>query len=270
MFTGKDWIPTSSNSQVLKQIMEEKPCTTETTVINFGIFRLTRREIWTTTCYELEWKLRGRHAFRYQLRETPENEARKYGTTFLKQWSLRQQDWKPMKRSISGESASGDLSKFRMWVEANYPEIKLPKTLPDRIGVSRSVNGMFMQVLVTIIIGALTRFQIGTPSHAAWLLVWIYGGPVLRLVSLIDDYVPLSAMKQCFLVIVEIVAIFVLIGLYGGITVILVELFGSMCNNTTITLSPGIWILIGLLIFLAFIVVGMVISYLSVIVGNKP
>jgi hypothetical protein len=174
-----------------------------------------------------------------------------------------------MKRGISGESGRNDLNEFRMWVEANYPGIKLPKTMPNRIGMSRSVNGMFMQVLVTIIIGALTRFRIGTPSHAAWLLVWMYGGPVLRLVSLIDDDVPLSAMKQCFLVVVEILSILVAIGLYGGITVILVELFGAMCNNTTISLSPGFWILIGLLIFLAFIVVGIALSNLSRILGNN-
>jgi hypothetical protein len=56
------------------------------------------------------------------------------------------------------------------------------------------------------------------------------------------------------------------IGVYGGITVISVELLGAFCE-TTFSLSPGLWILVGGLILLVLLLVGLMISFSSDILG---
>lgn len=111
--------------------------------------------------------------------------------------------------------------------------------------------GIFLQLLVTIVLGSLTHFYLGTPSRGAWLLVWMYGGPSLRwwwFAKRFTDTEPtVSLLKQGLRVLSVSSTIVIMVGLFGGITVIAVELFEASCG-TPISLSPGVWILVGFLI----------------------
>ena len=65
----------------------------------------------------------------------------------------------------------------------------------------------------------------------------------------------------------RILAVIIGIGVYGGITVITVELLGAFCE-TTISLPPIKWILIGGAIAIFLLVVGCGIVYATRILGT--
>ena len=177
-----------------------------------------------------------------------------------------------MKRDISGESGEADINELKAWLNENYPGVEIPlDDLAKGFAYWPLVSGIFLQVLVTITVGAITRFHLNSRNHAAWILIWMYGSASLRWTSLITNSLnqtPCLLLKKWILFGFGMILEFLLaIGVYGGITVIAVELFAAMCV-TPFSLPPGIWILIGLLIAFAFGIVVCVISYSSAILGT--
>ena len=177
-----------------------------------------------------------------------------------------------MKHDISGESGKTDINELKSWLNENYPGVEIPvDDLPKKFAYWPLVSGVFLQVLVTITVGAITRFHLGDRSHAAWILIWIYGSASLRWISLITnslDQTPCLLLKKWILFGFGIILEFLLaIGVYGGITVIAVELLGEMCGKP-FSLPPGVWILIGLLIAFVFAIVACVVFYSSTILGT--
>jgi hypothetical protein len=176
------------------------------------------------------------------------------------------------KKTNITESGKEDMREFEEWIEDNYPEIKLPEDYLDvRTGHSKILIGLFLVLVVTGVVGALTHFKVGIPSHACWLLLWLYGGPTFRLKWLINQSVDnkpcLSygmfllywALRVCGLLIVA--------GVYCGITVISVELLGAFCGET-ISLSGGTWIGIGAIILVVLVLVGIIVCYYNHIWGT--
>ena len=182
--------------------------------------------------------------------------------------------WRLMKRDISGESGQTDINELKLWLTNNYPGVEIPvDNLPKKFAYWSLVSGVFLQLLVTVTVGAITRFHLGDRRHAAWILLWIYGSASLRWTSLITNSLnqsPILLLKTWMLFALGIVLEFLLaIGVLGGITVIVVELFAVMCGVTP-SLSAGWWILIGFLIAFAFGIVAVVVFYSSSILGTPP
>ena len=133
---------------------------------------------------------------------------------------------------------------FLDWLKDKYPGVQVERSaLCNRLGWSRIVNGVFLKILITITLGTLTRFHVGTRSHAVWLLVWMYGTPALRWTRLMyitmENEPCLSLLKWSLSAVFFFVNIGVAFGVYGGITVISVELLGAMCE-TDFSLSPSV------------------------------
>ena len=246
---------------------------TETQIANFGLFRIARREEWTSVCYDINWTLSfKKEAIHPPVHETTENEAKKKRVVLFRQKLLFQLGWKLMKRNISGETGKADINELKAWLTENYPGVEIPvDDLPKKFAYWPLVSGVFLQILVTITVGAITRFHLGNRVHASWILLWIYGSASLRWTSIITrslNQSPCLFLKKWILFAFGMVLEFFLaIGVLGGITVILVELLGTLCN--TIFFPPaGIWILIGFLIAFAFGGAACVVSYSGTILGR--
>jgi len=239
------------------------------------VFRIYRREEWTSVCYDISWGISfKRDAIPRPVHETEENEAKKKRVVFFKQKLLMQLGWRLMKRDISGESGQADINELKLWLTDNYPGVEIPvDNLPKKFAYWSLVSGVFLQMLVTVTVGAITRFHLGDRRHAMWILLWIYGSASLRWTSLITNSLnqsPILLLKTWMLFALGIVLEFLLaIGVLGGITVIVVELFAVMCTGTvTSSLSAGWWILIGFAIAFAFGIVAVVVYYSSYILGT--
>lgn len=274
-FDGTNWIhfiPTRGNAPQPKL---GELCRTEVPVINFGWIRLVRLEIWSPVCYQVRWKLRyGKISNPAPIKESEENENMKNRAIFLRQKFIVNVTWNPIKHNLE-ETCVEDIEEFRTWIKTNYPAIKLPDDfLHSRIGHSKLWNGVLLVIVVTAVIGGLTRFRVGVPSHACWLLLWLYGGPVFRWKWLVNQSVDnkpcLSYLMWLLYEFCRALGWLILIGVYGGITVISVELFGAFCEERTISLSPGVWVGIGAIILSVLGVLGIIVSYYAYILGILP
>ena len=127
------------------------------------------------------------------------------------------------------------MTDLETWLEDQYPGLYINLNhMPKKLGYSYLISGIFLQLVVTALLAALTRFNLCTPSHACWLLVWIYGGPMLRWKWLNDESIDkepcLSAFKWVLFGIGGILSLALAVGVYGGIATICVELLGAICN----------------------------------------
>lgn len=246
---------------------------------NLGLLHIWRTESWTSVCYDVTWKfIFGKpksQDLNQPVREVPPvTEDLKKRAIFFRQKFLFQFHWNLMKRDLSGPSGKEDINQLKTWLEANYPGITIPlDNMNEWVGYRRLISGIVLQVLVTVLLGALTRFRIGNPNHAAWILVWMYCGASLRWVSLIIESfnkVPcMSRLMWFFFGLGMAYDGLVVVGICGGITVIIVELFQAMCG-TPFSISAGVWILIGVLISVTFGLAFFVVLYSSRIVGMVP
>src|SRR5262249_37838755 len=154
--------------------------------------------------------------------ETARN-SHKLRAIFLRQSSVIGKHWNVMKYK-SLEDCQELVDEFKSWLTENYPGVEIPlDQKSSHLGFARFISGPILQLLVTAILGGLTRFKVGTPSPACWLLIWMYGGATLRWLEFINfsmDKEPcLSFIKRLVFGVGRVFALIVAIGLYGGITV---------------------------------------------------
>jgi hypothetical protein len=163
-------------------------------------------------------------------------------------------------------SVRQEKEELETWLKDNYPGMNIKIKFESKLGYSYLISGIFLQLLITAVLGALTKFQLGNPRHSAWILVWIYGGPLLRWKWLINESLDkepcLSARKWFFYGFTAILSISLRIAVCGGIASICVELLASICN-TTFALSIGDWIALAAAIAATFIIIGFGITYFT-------
>jgi hypothetical protein len=198
--------------------------------------------------------------------ETKANEEKKKHITFWRR-GFGIAVWKLVIRKQSTDTERENIAQFKAWLQANYPGIEIPINNQD-FGYSTLRSGIYLQIFITVILGSLTHFHIGVPSRGTWLLVWMYGGPALRWMWFInhriDNLVSASlSVPGFFLRILSTAFAFaVVFGVCASITVLSVELLESLCGMS-ISLKPGVWILIGFIICVALLLVGVALSLVA-------
>lgn len=246
--------------------------------INFGFVHIWRRELWTSICYDIDWRMQ----FGWEPKSPwngdeflPGDEDKKKRVLFLRQNPYfnfaKRRKWALMRRDIP-EKDDPDVKKLDEWLEKNYQGIKFPDR-PESRSFQRStlIWGICIQLVTTVILGGLTRFRVGIRSHAVWLLIWMYGRPVLRWRVLLNAWKPLDqaclSLWPWFLSgIFNVLGMVLQVAAFGALTVLCVELFGIICHKE-FSLAPRLWFLIGFLIFVAFVLVIIVLN--SVVLYSK-
>lgn len=303
-FDGEGWNPISFDSEGTLldsfQVPENHSYSSVKRIFTLGFLHLRRKSVLTPqSCYHLRWGI----GFGNGSEQIDENVKRqRKRAIFLKQNFLTNRDWRLrwgiMRRDIPTEllenrwhvfkcfkrlqgsnrsltsgnqsaraAVANEMNKLEEWLRVEYPDINVNvHRMPHKLGYSYLISGIFLQLVVTSLLGALTKFQLGSRSHAPWFLVWIYGGPMLRWKWLNDesfDKEPcLSARKWIFFGITSILSLALAVAVFGGISSLCVELLGSICNRE-FTFSAPVWLLIAGLIALAFAVIGFSVTYFS-------
>ena len=222
------------------------------------------------------------------------DEVRKRRATFLRQHGLLTGvKWNLNRRHLSGPTGEADCKAFRTWFEENYCGVEIhgddmPKTTQRQNLLERWFGkqgregkmenfwgGALLVIIITGIIGGLTKFQVGKPSHACWLLVWLYGGPAFRWKWLVmhsfDGEPCTSFTRWCVTEVCHALSYLIAAGVYIGMTVILVELFGAFCGGPSMTISLSVpwWIVVGGSIFALSAIIGLGISFQQEILGKS-
>jgi hypothetical protein len=169
-----------------------------------------------------------------------------------------------MKRQRLGNlKTEGDFKELDSWLQKNYRYVTIDlrsSKMPRDRGGSYGVSSIFLLLLATVLLGALTRFRFSTANHAIWLLVWVYGGPLLRWRWLnnntIDKKPCLSTFKWCFFGVCRLLSVALAVGVFGGLAAIVTELFGVICGMP-FSLSTPIWMAIGFAITVAYVIVNL-------------
>ena len=189
-------------------------------------------------------------------------------------------NWNPIKHDINNTCVK-DVQEFKDWLKRNYPgiavntddlhrEIKKSKLWKNELGYAKLWNGAMLIAVLTVVIGVLTHFRVRTPSHACWILLWLYGGPLFRSKWLVNHSVHNKPCRSFLLwLLYEMlrgVGWIILIVVYCGITLISVELFAEFCGMA-ISLSAGLWIAVGGIILAVLVLVGLVARYVLHIIG---
>ena len=132
--------------------------------------------------------------------------------------------------------------KFQMWLLRNYPEVSIPfDRTPIRYVRSQWFTILYVQIAVTIVLGALTRFHSDNVSHAVWQLLWVYGGTIITLMkSEAGEYH--SSIRVGLAGLSAVVLPVMALGGLGGAAVAFTGIYGSICG-TTLSTSPWIMIL---------------------------
>ena len=253
----------------------DDPPKSRNTRYNLRILHIRRIEIWTNLYYDIRWTWGFGPGNATQDNPGPcqttsqyaDEDSEKKRAIFLRQKFIRQGPWVIMEHDMSSQHELPEIRKFKEWLEDKYVGVEVdPQRLHTKLGRAEWTSSLFLQLLSTAMLGGLTRFRIGIVSHAVWLLLWLYGVPTLRWKWLILDKMEtrpcLSLTLRLLNVFFTFTVLCVAIGVYGGITVISVELLGAMCS-TVFSLSPGVWILIGWAITSAFGFVAILISIMS-------
>lgn len=242
-----------------------------------------KEEKWTSLWYRLHFTVEfGRKGVVEQSSEMPSQEQLKrkeeainavifFRHCFIAAWI--QWPWSLLRRSrTKGDAYVTDMEAFRRWLDKEYPDVEFQGLDKRRLGYSRIFSGIFLQVLITAILAGLTRFRFDTRSHAAWLLVWMYGGPMLRYTWLNDHTMHrkpcLNPGKWLLFFIDRMLHVAIIVGVCGGTAVICVELFGNLCN-TTFSLAPGTWVLVGFSIAAFFLVTSMIVIGIPKLLGTR-
>jgi len=154
--------------------------------------------------------------------------------------------------------------EFNQWLQDNYDYLDVKIGSRTHRKRSEMWVSAFLIALVTLVIGLLTRFQIGSPARAAWFLIWLYALPSYALVSAI---MPAMDSPKIWVVLVSLASLFIavimLIGLTGGTAVIAVGLMETMCGSVW-EFSVRVWILIG---FSTFLVITAIILMIMLCLG---
>jgi hypothetical protein len=263
-FDGKDWVsPIKSETDWEKDEwkMKESPG-----ISSFPPFPISRRDIWTNACYELRWKFQATDsAATYQ-----GTVANVYPVFFREKfiWTI---NWKF--NCATKDQYDTKRPEFEEWLRNEYPEIVFEGLNKLRVrrwqGWSPLISSFIYQVLVTAMLAGLTRgFNCPSDktSRAAWLLVFLFGGSIARLVWCINDWLDDSAdvsFGKWFLFgTSRLLAALLVIGVFGGISVVLVGLVEDICSAQD-TLGPSVWTLVSVCTCLFF-------SLLSLIVIKGP
>jgi hypothetical protein len=160
-----------------------------------------------------------------------------------------------------------DLARLEEWLYDQYPEIGVNlRRMPHKLGYSYFISGLFLLVVITALLGLLTRFHLGEVGQACWFLVWIYGGPLLRWKWFNDQAIQkkpcLSASKWLLFGIWGILTMALMVAVCGGIATISVNLLAAICN-TTLEPTVAIWTLIGVSIAVLFAAIVVGVCYFS-------
>jgi hypothetical protein len=155
-------------------------------------------------------------------------------------------DWVVLKRErLDGNDP--DVLAFTDWMARNYPGVKIPSpTDPDferfhHVGIA---SGAFLIVFEILVLGTITRYHLSDGALAAWLIVWMYIGPIQRWtlwgnpVTLFRSYVsPFKwVMAALNMFLLNCMTYVVLIGL----VVLTFNLFGVICG-VSVSFSIGLW-----------------------------
>jgi len=190
-------------------------------------------------------------------------------------------NWNPIKHDLN-DTPVEDVQEFNEWLKTNYPNIEVDtddlhgkmrrwKLWKNELGYAKLWNGLMLITVLTLVVGVLTHFRVGIPSHACWILLWLYGGPVFRSKWLVNHSVHNKPCRSFTLwLLYELfrgVGWIILIVVYCGITLISVELFADFCGQQ-ISLSPEIWVAVGAAILAVLVLVGLVARYLLHIIGQ--
>ena len=219
---------------------------------------------------------------------------------FLKQGFISSaKNWNVRKRHLQGSDDAQEIRELRAWFEENYNGVTVkandwPKTVElqqlIKSGPRRSNRvivrdwilngkwgvGVLLLLAITGIVGGLTKMKIGKKSHACWLLLWLYGGPVVRwhwLFTHSFDKEPCQKLWKWFIFeFCQLLLLLLPIAVYCGITVICVELFAAFCGGPdfTISLHPQYWIAVGAAIAAFLFGVGLGIAYFKTVIGELP
>jgi hypothetical protein len=151
-------------------------------------------------------------------------------------------------RAPNGDSDQRSQTDFCQWLGQKYPSLTVSfhSSTQRRMVISRLISSLFLLLLQTLIIGLLTRFHVGITSHAVWFLIWLYGMAALRF------FIPrapkqFSLSQRYQLGLTFSIGVLVTIGVFGGVTVIVVELMEDMCQSDW-SISARVWVIIGLCI----------------------
>ena len=114
-------------------------------------------------------------------------------------------NWNPIKHDLN-DTADEDVAEFNVWLKTNYPNIEVDtddlhgkirkwKLWKNELGYAKLWNGLMLIAVLTLVVGVLTHFRVGIPSHACWILLWLYGGPVFRSKWLVNHSVHNTSRK---------------------------------------------------------------------------
>jgi hypothetical protein len=97
-----------------------------------------------------------------------------------------------------------------------------------------------------------------------WLLVWIYGGAILRWRWLnetsMEEEPCLLTRTWVLFGLIHIGSALLAVGVYGGLAAIIAEVFGNICH-TSFSLHIPIWISIGFLAVAVFVCINLIIIF---------
>jgi hypothetical protein len=157
----------------------------------------------------------------------------------------------------------GDIRELDFWLKKHYPYVTIDlraANMPRDRGRSYGVSSIFLLLVATVLLGALTKFRFSTANHAIWLLVWMYGGPLLRWRWLnnntIDKKPCLSTFMWGLFGIGRLLSVVLAVGVFGGLAAILTDLFSVICG-AQFSLSVPIWMGIGFAITVAYVIVNL-------------
>ena len=268
-FDGENWVPRGT----VQQFKKRYPA-----INQLSSFPLSRQEVWTSACYKLRWKFRS--VAKPASDSSESDEGKKDWAVFLRQKFLWRIPWRLRRAKIdeADEVYTRKLAELKIWLIEHYPhmEIQLDKLSATRLGSSVLVSNAFLQVLVTAILAGLThgfKYKPENSDRAAWLLVFMYGGSILRWLWFVNDHMdkhPCTSPVVWFLYgIGRLLQIPLAVGVFGGISVMAVELLEIICF-TTYSLSPAVWTLTGVCIGLGFGLVSAIVIWTNVAVGITP
>lgn len=230
-----------------------------------------KEEKWTSVWYRLNFKFEFGWNKTLQSSETASQEQFKrkeeaidavifFRHRFITSWV--QWPWSLMRRNRKRDTYVTDKEALLTWLRKEYPNVEFEGLDKRRIGYSYLFSGIFLLVLTTAILAGLTRFRLGTKSHAVWLLIWMYGGPMLRYTWLNDHTIQrrpcLNLGRWLLFFIDRILHVAIAVGVCGGTAVISVELFSDLCS-TPFSLAPRIWALVIFSIAAFFVVTSVIV-----------
>jgi hypothetical protein len=238
-----------------------------------------RKEVWTPVCYQVTWKFGSEKKVCLGSESLGKEQA-----IFLKQKVLirlryRKLHWSLMKRKKPKDKDkqkfkmwSEDMDKLKEWFADNYRDVGIDvKDEPKTTGYSYRIGFVITLSITTMLLGALTRFQWNILNNAIWLILWIYGGGLLRWRWLNENSLheePCRKIRTWLSYgVVHFASGLLAVGVYGALAAIVAEVFGDMCF-TSFALYIPVWISIGFGAVAVFVLVNLLIIFLHGLLGG--